>query len=108
LYNPIFDLFLLFSGSGLSREELLAFNSLMLYNPNDMLLSPEILNVFLFLCIIGMAILAAFYLGRRELSPLEYLAWGALILFVPLLGPFLVILLHPGRPAGNKHESPHT
>jgi len=80
----------------------------MLYNPLSMFLSPEVLNAFLLLCIIGMAILAAFYLGRRELSPLEYIGWGALILFIPLLGPFLVILLHPGRPAGRNHETPRT
>jgi hypothetical protein len=78
----------------------------MLYNPIGMSLSPEVLNAFLLFCIIGMAGLAAFYLGRRELSLFETIGWGALILCVPLLGPFLVILLHPGKPAGRKHDTP--
>ena len=73
-----------------------------------MSLSPEVLNVFLFVSIVGMAGLAAFYLGRRELSIFEYFGWGVLILCVPLLGPFLVILFHPGTPAGRKRDTPRT
>jgi hypothetical protein len=46
-----------------------------------------------------MAFLAALYLSRRSLSLAEYLKYCLLILFVPLLGPFLVILARPGKPA---------
>lgn len=48
-------------------------------------------------CMLGMMVLAGLYLRRRPLSPAQYLAWGALIL-LPLVGPFLVILLQPGTP----------
>ena len=51
----------------------------------------------LFATMAGMALLAAFYLRRRELRTAQYLSWGLLALLVPLLGPFLVILNHPGR-----------
>jgi uncharacterized membrane protein YjfL (UPF0719 family) len=48
------------------------------------------------LCLLGMALIAAFYLRRRELSLSAYLSWGLLIILVPLLGPFLVIYYQPG------------
>jgi len=46
---------------------------------------------------LGMALLAAFYLRRRELTIAEYIGWGLLALLLPLLGPFLVILYQPGK-----------
>lgn len=49
------------------------------------------------LTMLGMAVLAGLYLRGRSLSNREYLSWGLLLLFVPLLGPFLVILFSPGR-----------
>jgi hypothetical protein len=64
-------------------------------------ISPEVMRSLLLFCVLGMALLAAIYLYRRNLSLTEYLAWGLLILLVPLLGPFLVILLRPGRPRSN-------
>jgi uncharacterized membrane protein len=59
--------------------------------------SPDTMRMMLLACIAGMALLAAFYLRRRDLTTREYIAWGLLALLVPLLGPFLVILNHPGR-----------
>jgi hypothetical protein len=61
-----------------------------------MWLSTDLLRYLLLGCILGMACLAAFYLRRRELTPHEYLGWGLLALLLPLIGPFLVILSHPG------------
>lgn len=61
-------------------------------------ISPEFMRLLLLFCVWGMALLAAIYLYRRNLSLTEYLAWGLLILLVPVLGPFLVILLRPGHP----------
>jgi len=61
-----------------------------------MYFSPAGMRLFLVLCLIGMALIAAFYLRRRALTFVEYLCWGLLILFVPLFGPFLVIYLRPG------------
>ncbi len=60
-------------------------------------ITAETMRVLLIGCIAGMALLAAFYLRRREMSPGVYLAWGLLALLLPLLGPFLVILNHPGH-----------
>lgn len=54
------------------------------------------MRLLLFLCMLSMALLAAFFLRGRSLSLLEILSWGALIVLVPLIGPFLVILLQPG------------
>jgi hypothetical protein len=61
-----------------------------------MLLSADLMRFLLLLCIIGLAFLAAFSLRGRSLSFLGYLGWGALIIFLPLIGPFLVILFRPG------------
>jgi hypothetical protein len=61
--------------------------------------SPETMRLLLVLCLLGMQILAAFFLRRRQLSLQEYLGWGLLIVFLPALGPFLAILFKPGRPA---------
>lgn len=77
----------------------LAFPWFMYYNLFTMGLSPDVMLVLLFLAALGMALIAAFYLRRRSLPMPHYLAWGALLVFVPFLGPFLVILLRPGRPA---------
>lgn len=49
------------------------------------------------LCLLGMQILAAFYLRTRRLSLGEYLGWGLLVALVPALGPFLTILVRPGK-----------
>lgn len=61
-----------------------------------MFMTPEVMRTLLALCILGMVLLAAFYLRQRDLTLYEYISWGMLILFVPLLGPFLVILSRPG------------
>jgi hypothetical protein len=61
-----------------------------------MILSPDLMRFFLVFCLVGMAVLAALYLRGRTLSLFEYLSWG-LLLLVPLLGPFLVILMQPGE-----------
>jgi hypothetical protein len=69
------------------------------YNLFRMGLSSDVMVLLLFLAALGMALIAAFYLRRRSLPLSHYLAWGVLLVFIPFLGPFLVILLHPGRPA---------
>jgi len=60
-------------------------------------ISPGTMRALLIACMAGMTLLAAFYLRRREMSTRAYLAWGLLALLLPLLGPFLVILNHPGH-----------
>lgn len=61
-----------------------------------MSITPDVMRTLLALCILGMALLSALYLRQRDLSLSEYISWGLVILFVPLLGPFLVILSRPG------------
>jgi hypothetical protein len=58
--------------------------------------SPDLMRALLFACLLGMALLAAFFLRTRQLSFSAYMLWGLLALLVPLLGPFLVILANPG------------
>jgi hypothetical protein len=62
-----------------------------------MSVSPDTMRALLVGCMAGMALLAALYLRRRELSTGAFILWGLLALLVPLLGPFLVILNHPGH-----------
>jgi hypothetical protein len=50
--------------------------------------------------IAGLALIAIFYLRRRQLSWTGYLLWG-IIALIPLMGPFLVILGRPGQTKGH-------
>ena len=60
-------------------------------------LSPYLMRLFLLLCLLGMELLAAFFLSQRRLPFLAYLGWGLLAVLLPVMGPFLVILHKPGR-----------
>ena len=62
-----------------------------------MLLSAEAMRLFLVICLVGMALLAVFYLSRRRLSLLGYIGWGLLAVLLPLAGPFIVLLARPGK-----------
>lgn len=61
-----------------------------------MYITSDVMRTLLAMCILSMALIAAIYLRHRDLSLSEYISWGLVILFVPLLGPFLVILSRPG------------
>jgi hypothetical protein len=54
------------------------------------------MRLLLLACLVGMAVLAVLFLRRRKLSMLAYLGWGLVIVLLPLVGPFLVILIRPG------------
>lgn len=71
-----------------------------------MLLSPGVMRGLLLLCMVGMVVLAGLYLRRRPLSTLQYLGWGALVLLLPLVGPFLAILLEPGSRRRRRSRRP--
>ena len=58
--------------------------------------ADDLLRALLLLDILGMALLAIFYLRHRPLSWLAFLGWGLLAVLVPILGPFLVIAARPG------------
>ena len=55
------------------------------------------LHFLLVLFIFGMYFLALAYLRRQRLPFSTFALWGLLALFLPALGPFLVIVLQPGK-----------
>ena len=55
------------------------------------------LRLLLFLILFVLYLLALLSLLRRSLTVLQFSAWGLFALLVPALGPFLVILVHPGQ-----------
>lgn len=63
-----------------------------------MLISPETMRILLLLSLLGMQLLAAFYLRTRRMTLAEYIKWGLLAVLLPAMGPFLVILSAPGQP----------
>jgi hypothetical protein len=63
-----------------------------------MFITPESLRLLLLIGLLGMLLLAIFYLRERRLSFRQFLGWGLLAIFIPLLGPFLTILARPGYP----------
>lgn len=64
----------------------------------------DLMRALLLLDIIGLALLAIFYLRHRPISALAFLGWGLLAVLVPLLGPFLVIAARPGS---TRRRSPY-
>jgi hypothetical protein len=60
-------------------------------------ISAETMRLLIVVCAVGMLLIAALYLRRRQLTTTQYLVWGLLALLVPVLGPFLVIALRPGK-----------
>lgn len=67
------------------------------------MISAELMRLLLGITAVGMALLGALYLRQRRLTAAAYLGWGLLLLSLPWLGPFLVILLQPGR---SRRQSP--
>ena len=63
--------------------------------------TTDLIQTLLLLDIVGMGLLAMFYLSRRVLGWTEYLAWGLFAILLPDFGPFLVIAMRPGFP---RHE----
>lgn len=57
------------------------------------------MRALLVVFLLTMSLLGGFFLRRRDLTLTEYVSWGLLLIFLPLLGPFLVILSRPGRPS---------
>jgi len=68
-------------------------------------MQTQILQYLLIGCLVGMALLAAFYLRGRRLSFIGYLAWGLVALLIPAIGPFIVIVARPGVRRESKIES---
>ena len=62
-----------------------------------MIISPDMMRLLLIIFMLSMAVLAAFYLRRRELALLEYAFWGLAAILIPIFGPFFVIWMRPGK-----------
>jgi len=65
-------------------------------------ISPQAMRLMILLILLGMELLAVFYLRQRQVSFFAYLGWGLFSLLLPVVGPFLVILSQPGRPLLHK------
>jgi hypothetical protein len=62
-----------------------------------MILTRQTMLILMLVCLVAMVLLAVFFLRSRRMSLRSYIAWGILALLLPFLGPFLVILSHPGK-----------
>jgi hypothetical protein len=60
-------------------------------------LSAHTLRLMILGCILSLNILAAIFLRGRKLSLWEYTGWGILAMLLPIIGPFIVIWVQPGR-----------
>ena len=65
-------------------------------------MNAETLRLLLAGTLVALYILAMLYLRRQPLTFSQYTLWGLFALLVPALGPFLVILLQPGKSAQRK------
>ena len=70
------------------------------YNLFRMALSSQVMFLLLFLSALGMALIAAFYLRRRNLSLPQYLVLGHAPRFIPFPGTL------PGRPFWDRDAPP--
>jgi hypothetical protein len=61
-------------------------------------MNAETVRLLLAGCLVAMYVLAMFSLRCRSLILGQVTAWGLFALFIPALGPFLVILTRPGDP----------
>lgn len=59
--------------------------------------ADAVIRVLILLDVVAMALLAIFYLRKRRLTWWEFCGWGLLALMLPLVGPFLIIFLRPGK-----------
>ena len=55
------------------------------------------IRTILLVDIVTLSLLAVVYLRQRRMGWMAYCGWGLLALFVPVLGPFLVIANRPGQ-----------
>ena len=60
-------------------------------------MNSEMLRLLLAGTLVALYLLAMLSLRRQSLTINQYTLWGLFALLVPALGPFLVILLQPGK-----------
>ncbi|MDH5505694.1 MAG: hypothetical protein OEZ02_00555 [Anaerolineae bacterium] len=61
------------------------------------LIPVQSMHMLLLICSAGMVLLAVFFLRQRNLPPKACIAWGLLAILLPVLGPYLVIAIRPGK-----------
>ena len=62
-----------------------------------MQLTPDLMRSLLLVCMLTMAILAVFCLRQRKLAHPAYFFWGLVAILIPIIGPFIVIWIKPGK-----------
>jgi hypothetical protein len=67
-------------------------------------MNTETLRLLLAGSLVVMVVLAMLYLRRQPLTFRQVTLWGLFALLVPALGPFLVILLRPGKSSQRKPD----
>ncbi len=60
-------------------------------------ISPQLMRLLLVICLLGMALLAVLSLRQRKMPASAYIGWGLLAVLLPLIGPFVVLLVRPGE-----------
>jgi hypothetical protein len=71
-----------------------------------MFIDANVMRFLLFFCLIAMAAFGFVYLSRRQLSFWKYLFCVAVIIFLPMFGPFWVIAARPGKRRPNISPDP--
>lgn len=62
-----------------------------------MIIPPALMRFLLIACLVGLAVIAVFYLRGRQLTYWGYIGWGLVAILIPLAGPFIVLLAQPGK-----------
>jgi hypothetical protein len=70
------------------------------------MIDATVIRSLLILCLVGMAAFGFSYLSRRQLKAWQMVFYGAIILCLPLFGPFWVIALRPGKRRENVSPDP--
>ena len=61
------------------------------------MITADVVRTFLVVDAVGLALLALVYLWQRRMSRTMLARWVAAAVFVPFLGPFIVIANRPGE-----------
>jgi hypothetical protein len=60
-------------------------------------ISPQLMRLLLVVCLLGMALLALLSLRQRKLPVAARIGWGLVAILLPIIGPFFVLLVRPGK-----------
>jgi energy-converting hydrogenase Eha subunit H len=60
-------------------------------------ISAQLMRFLMVICLLGMALLAILSLRQRKLPLGAYIGWGLIAILLPLIGPFIVLLIRPGE-----------